>query len=184
MKNLVKLLTLILFLQACSDFDVEQFKAVYEENCSESQSVSLEDIKAGATCNGVPLLFALVRADDYRINTDLHKIVRYLINNRGFDLKHMGDKGLSLLQESLIHKRIKVAELIVNENTPFISKNNSNNNVLHTALDEISPRNREIVLKIAQRFDGNLNEVNYDGESPLELAYNKEDGDIVFTLIS
>lgn len=184
MKNLVKLLTLILLLQACSDFDVEQFKAVYEENCSESQSVPLEDIKAGATCNGVPLLFALVRADDYRINSDLHKIVRYLINNRGFDLKQMGDKGLSLLQESIIHKRIKVAELIVNENTPFVSKNNSNNNVLHTALDELSPRNREIVLKIAQRFDGNLNEVNYDGESPLELAYNKEDGDIVFTLIS
>ena len=40
------------------------------------------------------------------------------------------------------------------------------------ALDELS-RNREIVLKIAQRFDGNLNEVNYDGESPLELAIQR-----------
>ena len=74
--------------------------------------------------------------------------------------------------------------MILDENVPFVSKNTANNNVLHTALDEYSNQNKDIVLKIAQRFDGNLNELNYDGESPLELAYSKEDGDVVFTLLS
>ncbi|MCO4795529.1 MAG: hypothetical protein KC493_17550, partial [Bacteriovoracaceae bacterium] len=184
MRNILGFILCGVLLISCSDFDVEQFKAVYEEQCQESRSVSLDAIKEGATCNGVPLLIALVRADDYRINSDLHKIIRYLVNNRGFVLNKKSKKGLSLLQESLIHNKIKVAELILTENTPFISKTNKNNNVLHTVLNHTDLQSSKIALEIAQKFDGDLNELNLDGVSPLEEAYQKGFGSIVFTLIS
>ncbi|OUR92842.1 hypothetical protein A9Q84_20220 [Halobacteriovorax marinus] len=177
------LLTILLSFASCDEeVKLQEFNDIYVKTCKESVEVAIENITKDATCNGQPLLLALLQSEERRVIFGLPDIFSYLVKRKGFDANFKVGSNSSFLLEVIKAKRINLARRVLNK-APLYSEDYSYT-ALHALIENSTLKDSDHSNYFINHYSGDLEKETPWGKSPLALAYENNLPNIVWSLLS
>jgi ankyrin repeat protein len=173
-KTILLLLGLTTLFVSCDDeLRIEKFNESYTKLCEESATVPLAKLNNSSTCNGLPLLEALLYADDYIIKNNLADIIFYLVDRKKFKLDFLVQDNFSYLQAVVQRRQIRIGSRMLRRKTPLLSES-FETTALHTAIEYAKLEDDKNLAWFIKNYKGDISKENTFGQTPIQDVYEKK----------